>query len=153
MLPGVAFRETMSGHFWRLDAPTDERAIAVALDIHARDLAVAARDRVLLVGGTIDAERLATGRPVEGTVTLKLLQQGRVHYRFGFEGDDGRRYELGGQKEWSGLAPVASLTLLTASLYGHDGEEIARATLRFDVRADWARWLRSFRLLFGQSFL
>jgi hypothetical protein len=150
VLPGLAFRETMSGNYWRLDAPTDERAIAVTMDIHARDLSEAARDRVFHVTGTIDAERLASNRPVEGAVTLKLLQQGRVHYRVRFEGDDGRRYELGGQKEWSGLAPVESLTLLSASLYDQDGEEIARGTLRFDVRADWAPWLRSFRLRFGR---
>ena len=36
------------------------------------------------------------------------------------------------------------------SLYGPDGEEIARATLRFDYRSDLGRWMKSFRIhLFG----
>ena len=67
-------------------------------------------------------------------------------YRFAFRGDDGRRYELSGQKEWTGLAPVASMTLLPATLLDERGEELARATLRFDLRADAFDWVKSFRL-------
>jgi hypothetical protein len=39
-----------------------------------------------------------------------------------------------------------SLALLPASLYDDRGEEVARATMRFDVRADWWKCMRSFRL-------
>jgi hypothetical protein len=150
MLPGLGFRETMSGNYWRLDTPTEERALAVTLDARTRDLSDLARDRTFSVTGTIDAEGLASGRPLTGTVALKFVQQGRIHYRLVFEADDGRRCELSGQKEWSGLAPVESLTLLAATLYDDSGEEFARATLRFDVRADWAAWLKSFRLSFAR---
>jgi hypothetical protein len=38
------------------------------------------------------------------------------------------------------------MTVLPASLYDEAGEELARATLRFDVRSDLGRWLKSFRL-------
>jgi hypothetical protein len=38
------------------------------------------------------------------------------------------------------------MTILPASLYDDSGEELARATLRFDLWADWANWVRSFRL-------
>jgi hypothetical protein len=64
-------------------------------------------------------------------------------------GDDGQRYELNGQREWSALAPIDSMTILPASVFDDRGEEVARATLRFDMRADWASWMRSFRLRFG----
>jgi hypothetical protein len=37
------------------------------------------------------------------------------------------------------------MTLLGASLYDEGGEEIARATLRFDLWSDAVRWLKSFR--------
>ena len=39
--------------------------------------------------------------------------------------------------------------LLPASLYDASGEEIGRATLRFDLRADLGRWLKSFRVHLG----
>ena len=146
MFPGFSFRETMSGSYWRLDAPTDEKAIAFRIEARAADLRRFARDKTWHITGTIDAEGLATARALDGTLVFKLVDERRLPYRFRFTGDDGRPYELSGQKEYSGLAPLESLTLLPASLYDEAGEEIARATLRFDARSDLGRWLKSFRL-------
>jgi hypothetical protein len=144
--PGFSFRETMSGSYWRLETPTDERAIAFTIDARASDIRRFARDKTWRITGTIDAEGLATKRDLEGTLVFKLLDERRLPYRFSFVGDDGLGYELSGQKEWSGLAPVESMTLLPASLYDADGRELGRATLRFDLRADLRRWVRSFRI-------
>lgn len=146
-LPGLSFAEVLSGHYWRLDAPVDERAIRLDLRGTIPDAAVFLRDKTLILSGTIDAEQLASAQKIEGTVHFKLLRERRVPYRCTFRGDDGRRYELFGDKEWNGLAPLESVTLLAASLYDEAGDEIARATLRFDLRADWAHWLGSARLL------
>jgi hypothetical protein len=146
MALGVSFREWLTGSYWRLDAPMDERAIDVALQARAPDLGIAVRDRRWDLSGVVDAEALATRRDVEGSVALRLLDERRVLYRLAFSGDDGRRYELSGQKEWSSLMPFDSVTLLAASLYDVSGDEIARATLRFDLRADWARWVKSVRV-------
>ncbi len=146
MLPGLAFRETLAGQYWRLDAPTEVLSIAATLDANAPDLAALARDRAFSVKGSIDVERVATGRPIEGTLAFRFAHRGRLHYRLAFVGDDGRRYELGGQKEWSPLAPVDSLGFLAASLYDAQNEEIARATLR--LHAPGGAWtvLKSLRL-------
>jgi hypothetical protein len=38
---------------------------------------------------------------------------------------------------------------LPATLLDERGQELARATLRFDLRADWAEWVKSFRLRLG----
>ncbi len=150
MLPGFSFRETMRGSYWRLDAPTDERAIEVTLEARADDVATFARDKTLRLRGTLDAEGLAARRDVEGTLVFRLLEERRLPYRLRFRGDDGRAYELSGQKEWLGFAPVASLTTLPVSLYDDAGAEIGRATLRFDLRSDAGAWLKSFRVhLFG----
>lgn len=146
MFPGFSFRETMSGSYWRLETPTDERAIAFTIDARARDLRRFARDKTWTITGTVDAEGLATKRPLEGTLAFRLLDERRLPYRFKFVGDDGRDYELSGQKEWSGLSPIESMTLLPASLYGADGGELGRATLRFDLRSDLASWMKSFRI-------
>jgi hypothetical protein len=146
VFPGFSFRETMSGTYWRLDAPTEERAIAFTIEARARSFRRFALDKTWSLTGSIDAEGLATARAVTGTLAFRLLDERRLPYRLVFTGDDGRGYELSGQKEWSGLSPVESMTLLPASLYGADGEEIARATLRFDLRSDLVPWLKSFRL-------
>jgi hypothetical protein len=137
----VSFRETLTGNYWLLERPTDERAVALNLRAHARDLRLMAHAGTWRLSGTIDAERLAVGRALQGTLDFKRLDERRLPYRFTFQGDDGRRYEFSGQKEWNGLAPIESITLLRAGLYDERGEEVARATLRWDLRADWARWL------------
>jgi hypothetical protein len=146
VFPGFSFRETMSGSYWRLDAPVDERAIAFTIEARAKDLRRFARDKTWRITGTIDAEGLATARTLDGTLVFRLLDERRLPYRFTFVGDDGLGYELSGQKEFNGLAPLESLTLLPASLYDASGEELARATLRFDARSDLGRWLKSFRV-------
>jgi hypothetical protein len=146
VVPGLAFRETSSGTYWRLDAPTEVLGMALTVRAHAHDLTELVRDRAFSLSGTIDVERLATQRPIEGTLAFRFVQHGRLHYRIAFEGDDGRRYELGGQKEWSPLAPVESLTVLVASLYDASGAEIAHATLRFDARTEGWKMLKSIRL-------
>jgi hypothetical protein len=146
MLLGFSFHQAMSGSYWLLHIPTDERAISFEIDAETRDVRAFARDKTFRITGTFDAERLACAKSLEGTLAFNLLDERRVAYRFAFQGDDGRRYELCGQEEWRGPAPIESLTLLAASLYDDRGEEIARATLRFDFRSDWVRWIRSFRL-------
>ena len=146
MFPGFSFKETMSGSYWRLDAPAAERALAFTIEARAKSIRRFAMDRTWLITGTVDAEDLATHALLEGTLLFRLPDERRLPYRFTFTGDDGKRYELSGQKEFSGLAPVESMTLLPATLYGPDDEEVARATLRFDYRSDLGRWLKSFRL-------
>lgn len=139
----VSFREWLSGSYWRLAVPTDEHPIRMDLEASTDDLAVAFRDRIWRLSGIVDAEDLATGREVEGTLAFLLVGERRIRYRLAFNGDDGRRYELSGQKEWSKLKPFESVTLLAAGLYDDAGEEVARVTLRFDLRADWVRWMKS----------
>jgi hypothetical protein len=145
-MPTLSFREKMSGSYWRLDAPTDERALSLAFEARVDDLTEFVKTRTWTLAGTIDVEGLARKRELAGTLRFALIDERRVPYRFVFRGDDGRRYELSGQKEWTGLAPVSSMTLLPATLLDDQDEELARATLRFDVRADGVEWLKSFRL-------
>jgi hypothetical protein len=146
MFLGFSFRYRMSGSYWRFDDPTDERAIEVAFEASATDLRRFAADKTWRLKGAITVEQIATERAAQGILIFKLFEDGRLACRVAFAGDDGRRYELSGQMEWSGFAPVESFTLLPASLYDDDDREIGRAKLRFDWRADGARWIRSFRV-------
>ena len=142
---GFSFRQTLSGVYWRLDAPTQEQALVIAITATTDNLRAFARDRTWKVSGTLHAERLATRSPIEGTLAVKPLDGRRLAHHLWFSGDDGARYELVGQGEWSRVSPIESLTLVRASLYDQGGLEIARCTLRFDLRSDWAKWLKSFR--------
>ena len=146
MFPGFSFKETMSGSYWRLDAPADEHALSFTIEARAKSIRRFAKDRTWTITGTVDADGLATRALLDGTLLFRLPDEKRLPYRFTFTGDDGKRYELSGQKEFSGLAPVESMTLLPATLYTADGDEVARATLRFDYRSDLGKWMKSFRV-------
>lgn len=149
MSPGLSFRYTMSGSYWLLDAPTDERSLDVTFAATAADLRRFAIDKTWLVRGTLTAERLATAKPIEGTLIFRILEEGRIPCRWTFRGDDGRKYELSGQIEWRGVAPIESMTHLPATLYDDAGDELGRATLRFDWRADGMNLVKSFRVHLG----
>lgn len=146
MRPGFVFAETMRGSFHLLSDPARDRAIAFTAVASAKSLRGFARDPVVQIEGDIDAEGIAKGRPLRGSLGLKLLSERRLPYRLTFAGEDGAEYELRGQKDWSALSPIESMTTLPASLYDARGAELARATLRFDLRSDLFRFLRSFRL-------
>ncbi len=120
--------------------------MAFAFEAAAADFREFARSKVLRITGTIEAERLARAQGLVGTIGVRLFDERRIAYHLSFCGDDGHRYDLSGLEEWSRISPIASLTLLPASIYDARGDEVARATLRFDVRSDWATWLKSFRV-------
>lgn len=147
-MPGASFCEWLTGSYWRLDSPTDEPSMELAIEAYAADVRELLRERVWQLSGSIDAERLAARRPIDGTLCFRRLGEKQIQYRIGFRGEDGCRYELSGHKEWNGLAPLDSLTLLVAKILDEEGDEVGRATLRFDLRADWARFLRHLRLRF-----
>lgn len=136
----------MRGSYWRLSAPTDERALSFTIEVRAGDVRRFVRDRTWRITGTVDADGLATRQPLDGTLQFKLLDERRLPYRFTFVGDDGAGYELSGQKEWSALSPVDSMTLLPATLYDAGGRELARVRLRFDWQSDLGRFVKSFRI-------
>jgi hypothetical protein len=146
MFPGFLFRETMSGSYYLLGSPTDERAIEFTIAARAKDFRKFAKDKECTIDGAVEIEGLAKGQPLEGTLGLKLLDERRLPYRFTFVADDGKTYELRGQKDFSPLSPLQSMTVLPASLYDAHGDEVARCKLRFDIRNDLGQWLKSWRL-------
>jgi hypothetical protein len=148
LLPALSFRETMRGSFWLLDEPTDERAMRISLEARADNFAEFLHQKTWSIQGTIEAEQLATGSALKGTVRANPIEERRLTYRLAFRGNDGDPYELTGYRTWSGWAPLESLTLLPASLYDRDGEELARAALRFDLRADCVGLIKSIRFAF-----
>ena len=148
MIPGFFFHETMRGSYHLLDAPTVERAISFTVKVSAKDVRRFVKDKTWTIRGDVEVEGIAARQPIEGTIGFRLLDERRMPYRFTFTADDGKSYELRGQKEWTALAPVESMTVLPASLYDAAGKEVGRATLRFDARNELGKFLKSFRLAF-----
>jgi hypothetical protein len=146
---GFSFAETMQGSYHLLSAQTEERAIAFSIGARVAGIRQFMKDSLARIEGEIRAEGLAERRPLEGTLALKLPHERRLTYDFRFRGDDGKDYRFHGQKDVTLIALHDTMTTLPSSIYDAAGREIARAVLRFDVRADMATFLRSWRPRLG----
>jgi hypothetical protein len=145
---GFTFRETMRGSYYLLADPVAERPMSLTLKARAKGFIAFARDPVARIEGTILLEGFADGASLEGTLAFRLPDQHRLVYDCRFEGNDGRRYRFRAQKELTALAPVQSFTTLSGSLYDEASREVGRATVRFDLRGDLKKLVRSFRLAY-----
>lgn len=146
---GFELSESMAGRFHRFDDPLRDQPVRVDLRLAVDGLRRFARERRVEVEGVIVAEGLAedggAGRAVRGTVTWRLLDENRVPYDLTFEGDDGKRYRLRGQRDFFVYDAIGSLTTLEASLYDESEREIGRALLEFEPRMELPALVRSFR--------
>ena len=147
---GFELSESLSGSWYRLDDPTTDRAIRYTLKLGVAGLRRFMKERKLEAKGTIFIEGLAEGdgdegRPLFGSIVWRLIDEKRVPYDLELQGDDGKHYRLRGQRDFFLHDAVDSLTILPASIYDESGEEIGRATLRFDPRTELPSTLKSIR--------
>jgi hypothetical protein len=142
---GFELTESMSGSYHLFAAPFEEHALAISLRLGVDGLRRFVRERRIAAEGTIRAERLAENATVGGTLTMRLFDERRLPYDLAFDGDDGKRYHLRGQRDFQIHDAAGSLTILAASLYDDAGEEIGRAVLRFDPRTELKTTVKSFR--------
>ncbi len=140
---GFSFAERLSGTYYLLAEPLAPRPIEVDIEAHVRVLRAATASVV----GRIRAEGLANAT-VQGTLGLDALHEQRIPYDLFFTADDGRPMRLVGEKDLSWFAPVETLVVLPFTIVDNGKNsawnEIARGTLRFDVRRDWRALARSF---------
>jgi hypothetical protein len=146
MRVGFQFRETMTGTYHMLASPLDERAISFTIGARVEGIRRFIKDKLASIEGEVHVEGFADRRPLRGTLALKLLDERRLPYDFTFTGNDDRPYRFRGQKDVALTALADSMTVLPASLYDEDGHEIGRATLRFDVRGDLMKFIKSWKL-------
>jgi hypothetical protein len=144
---GFMFRETMRGTYFLLADPTNERAMSFTVAVKAKGLRSFAREPVARISGNVVLDGFADGE-LEGTLAFRLHDQRRLIYEFRFVGNDGHPYRFRGQKDVTPLAPIESFTTLPGSLYDGESKEVGRATVRFDLRGDLKKFLRSFRPIF-----
>ena len=143
---GLEFRERMAGTWHRLDAPTDERPFAFTVRVTVGRLVQLLGGAVATLDGHVDADGLARGAPLAGTLDLGALVRTReLPYRFRFTGDDGTSYRFDGHKTVDLMDLPRTMTILPGSIYADAGHEIGRAVLQFDLRGDLVTFLRSWR--------
>jgi hypothetical protein len=146
-MAGFEFHETMSGSY-RLDSSPDrERAISFTVGARVDDLGKFLRNRVAQIQGAIEVEGLASHRAARGTMLMDPILGRTVGYELSFTNDEGARYRLSGRKSVEFLRFLQTMTYLPAEIFDERGERVGEATLRFDVRSDLYRFLRSFRPL------
>jgi hypothetical protein len=140
-MPGFHFHETMQGTYTRDGV---ERPMKFSLQARAGSWLQHLRDRKARINGTVDAEGLASGRAIDGELTIDPVIRRLIRYEFSFTGDDGKPYRFAGQKDVSIFDLAGSMTTLPAEIFDGD-KPIASALLKFD-RRDLPAFLMSWRL-------
>src|SRR5688572_24141559 len=103
---GFQFAETMAGTIEWDDEPGVVHPFKFEVTAHADSTRTHLRDGRAHLRGIVDAPPRAHGVDAEGVVTIRPIGQKIIRYELMFCGDDGRSYELVGQKDIRYLAPI-----------------------------------------------
>lgn len=137
----------MAGAWTPVDAPTDQRSLSFTVRALSRSLPRFAARRVVDIDGTIDAEGLASGSKLYGTLGLDVARTGTLPYDFKFRGNDGKRYRFVGQKEVALTRLLETMTVLPAEIRDEDDHKVGDATVRFDAARDLFTFLKSWKIV------
>ncbi len=142
---GFEFAETMAGTFEMDASPGIKHPLRFDIQVHAdstRDHMKTGRARIT---GVVQAPPLAESADAEGTIVIRPLGQRIIRYELSFLADNGKRYELVGQKDIQLRRLLHSWTHLPMEILDEDHRRVASCMTRFDYRKDWWSFLRSFR--------
>jgi hypothetical protein len=135
----------MSGAI-RLLGDGRDRAMSFSIGARSRPWGSFLRRREVEIEGEVDVEGFADHRRLEGTLGMDLLRTGTLPYAFAFRANDGASYAFRGTKKVRLDRFVHTMTVLPGEVRDAAGALVGEALLRFDVRSDLGRFLRSFRL-------
>lgn len=144
---GLEFRETMAGSYHLASAPDEERPMSFTIRARSSGLAGFIRRPVAEIEGEVDAEGLADHRYLRGRLEMDLLRTGMLVYDFRFTDNAGQGCAFEGRKTVRLDDLLETMTVLPGRIVREGGEEIGEALLRFDLRSDLLRFLKSFRLV------
>lgn len=142
---GFEFCETMAGSFHLTEAPSDERPMSFTLRARSRPLLDFLRRPEVEIEGEIDAEGFADHRRLSGKLGLDVVRTRTLPYAFEFTANDGRRCSFEGHKTVHVDDLLESMSVLPGTLLAEGGAVLGQALLRFDLRSDLLRFLKSFR--------
>ena len=142
---GFEFAETMSGTVEWDREPGVRHPFRFRITAHADSVRRHLGDGKAAVRGIIDAPPIAQGAPVEGVITIRPVGQRIIRYELAFRGDDGRQYQVIGQKDIRWLSPVKTFTHLPAEILDDQHRRVATCDTAFDAKRDLWSFVRSFR--------
>ena len=141
---GLEFRETMTGSYELHGDGTRPRSMSFTIRARTGGLLGFVRRPVAEIEGEIDAEGLADHRLLRGTLDMDVVRKGELAYAFTFAANDGAACAFQGKKTVVLAELRESMTVLPGVIL-RGGAEIARAVLRFDLRGDLVRFLKSWK--------
>lgn len=142
---GFVFAETMSGTVVWDSEPGKKHPFKFEIAAHAESTRAHFLDGKVSVRGVLDAPPRAHGVDCEGTMTIRPIGQKIIRYELSFVGDDGKPYELVGQKDIRFLSLRKTLTYLPAEILDDQHRRVATCETRFDVKNDLWSFLRSWK--------
>jgi hypothetical protein len=142
---GFEFAETMAGTLELDTKPGERHPFRFEVKAYADSIKQHLRDGKAELAGTIYAPPIAEGAPLTGVITIRPLGQRIIRYELSFVGDDGRAYELVGQKDIRWTSPLRTFTVLPAEILDEEHRRIATCQTSFDLKNHGLSFLRSFR--------
>lgn len=144
---GFQFAETMAGTVEWDAQPGIKHPFSFEVTAEAASTRGHLQDGKATLHGVVHAPPLTLTADLEGTITIRPVGQRIIRYELQFAGDDGKTYELVGQKDIRWRDPVRSFTFLPAEILDHEHRRIGTCRTTFDLKRDWWSFLRSFRPL------
>jgi len=144
---GFQFSETMAGTVEWDAEPGVRHPFSFEVTAEAVSTRQHLRDGKATLHGVVHAPPLAPVSDADGTLTIRPIGARIIHYRLQFSGDDGKLYEMVGQKDirWRDL--LRSFTYLPAEILDGEHKKIGTCQTRFLLARDGWSFLRSFRLV------
>jgi hypothetical protein len=141
---GFQFAETMSGTIEWDAEPGVRHPFRFEITARADSTREHFATGKAVLEGTIHAPPRAEGVTAHGVITIRPIGQRIIRYELAFIGDDGKPYELVGQKDIRWRAPLRSFTVLPAEILDGEHRRVATCDTAFDLRHLWS-FVRSFR--------
>ncbi len=142
---GFQFAETMAGTIEWDAAPGVEHPFNFKVTAEAESTREHFKDGRAVLHGTITAPPRANAVDTEGFIIIRPIGQRIIRYELAFVGDDGKTYELVGQKDIRWTHPLRTFTYLPAEILDEDHRRVATCKTSFDLRHHGWSLLRSFR--------
>jgi hypothetical protein len=142
---GFEFAETMAGTIEWDAEPGKKHPFKFEIRAHAPSTREHFATGRANITGIVSAPPHADHAEAEGTIVIRPIGKRIIRYELAFVGDDGKRYELVGQKDIRYTRLLETWTTLPAEILDESGRRVATCLTRFDYRNDWWSFLRSFR--------
>jgi hypothetical protein len=144
-MSGFEFHETMAGSF-HMEGDARDRAMSFTIRARSFTFRSFLRRPEVEIEGEVDAEGFADHRYLRGTLGLDPLRTRTLPYAFRFTANDGAAYSFAGTKVIHLGSLIASMTVLPGAILDAGGERVGEALLRFDLKGDLGRFLKSWKL-------